>query len=101
MTKHHKQTIAERIIARAKLVHRMAMCTDGQRRDFWKGVLLIARQGPFYLFSTFYTEHEALAYAERAREKHIVTGRMPETMKQRQKREDEEEKHEQENNLDT
>lgn len=92
MTKQHKQTIAGRILARAKLVHRMAMCSDGQRRDFWKGVLLIARQGPFYLFSTFYTEEKALAYAERAREKHIVAGRMPETMRQRQRREDEEEK---------
>ena len=86
MTKRPKQTIAERIIARAKLVHRMAMCTDGQRRDFWKGVLLIARQGPFYLYRTFRTEEEAMDYAERAREKHIAAGRMPETMIQRQRR---------------
>ena len=87
-----KQTIAERILARAVRTQTLAMCTDGKRRDLWKGILLIAKQQPFYLFPTFYTEEEAMSYARRERGKHIVAGRMPETILQRQRREDEEER---------
>ena len=63
-----KQTIAQRIKARALLTHPDAMCSDGVRRDRWKAVLLIAKQQPLYLLPTFFIEREARGYAERRRD---------------------------------
>lgn len=90
MTTRTKKPVAGRIEAKAIRTELLAMCGDGLRRDSWKGVLLVARQAKIVLRRVFHIEAEALAYAERQRQRHIAADRMPETMIERQRREDEE-----------
>ena len=88
---HTRKPISERVLAKAVITHHQAPCRDGARRDLYKAVLISLNRPPIRLRPIFYSRDEALAFAEKARQRCIVSNRMPETMLRRQDREDVEE----------
>lgn len=87
------KTVGMRIKAKAILRQRDGPCSDGTRRSIWQGAIQWtgARAKTQCLRRVFYSEADALKHANEEREKWIKLNRMPETMCERQQREDREE----------
>jgi len=78
-----------KIVAKAVLAHPGCPCSDGVHRDVWKAVVEIGcRQGARKtLRPTFFSKAAALAHAGTARDTMVAAGGFPETMRERQRRE--------------
>lgn len=87
------KTVSERITPVAIQTAWNITWTDGERQDVWHGALKFrGRGGPLKRFrKPFATEADAMAHAEWHRQRCIKADRMPETMEERQYREDDEE----------
>lgn len=75
------------IRAYAIQTRRLALCDDGERRDIWKAILRRPSRGDMQLRPTFFTKPAALDHAVKARDAMLATGKIPETILERQRRE--------------